>query len=349
MAMIYQNSFMTIAATAAKSPIAGLFSTSSKVELKSINVQLIHHFPNSAADDRKKTFPLLSRAWTYQERMLAPRALFFGQDEISWECLQGRRCECGIGESYLRDEIEKPRFFSILDQSPGENDARVAQGRKKRLWRKAIIQYSPLSLTFASDKLPALAGLAEHWRHSTNWTYLAGLWKENLELDLLWYREERSHLKFHPDVSPWRAPSWSWASIEGPIMYEQEHYLPGSPVDHSFYCRILKADCTLMGQSLTGQVTAGYIDLACSIVPVSFSTDGVFHESKEILFFPDSDAKGEGYLIRMIELSYHMELFLVVTPSEANPKAYTRVGIASLPAMESQLLPWSEETTIRII
>jgi hypothetical protein len=65
MAIIYQNS-LTIAATSAVSPYAGLFSSSAKVEGGSVYVQLIHHFPNFAADDEKEVFPLLKRAWTYR-------------------------------------------------------------------------------------------------------------------------------------------------------------------------------------------------------------------------------------------------------------------------------------------
>jgi hypothetical protein len=66
MATIYQNSFITIAATSAISPNAGLFSSSEKFELGSVYVQLIHHFPNSVTNDEKEVFPLLKRAWAYR-------------------------------------------------------------------------------------------------------------------------------------------------------------------------------------------------------------------------------------------------------------------------------------------
>lgn len=33
-----------------------------------------------------------SRGWVYQERMLSPRTLFFGRDEIHWECRKGVVC-----------------------------------------------------------------------------------------------------------------------------------------------------------------------------------------------------------------------------------------------------------------
>lgn len=37
--------------------------------------------------------PLHTRAWVYQERTLAPRVLHFGGNQILWECLRSYRCE----------------------------------------------------------------------------------------------------------------------------------------------------------------------------------------------------------------------------------------------------------------
>jgi hypothetical protein len=73
-------------------------------------------------------------------------------------------------------------------------------GRKKT-WRNIVVQYSRLALTMPSDKLPALSGLAGHMRRSTNQTYLAGLWKNSLPLDLLWYRESTSRTLQQPSLS----------------------------------------------------------------------------------------------------------------------------------------------------
>lgn len=41
------------------------------------------------------TFPLLSRAWGFQERLLATRAVHFTPSELVWECQEARWCECG--------------------------------------------------------------------------------------------------------------------------------------------------------------------------------------------------------------------------------------------------------------
>jgi Heterokaryon incompatibility protein (HET) len=142
MAAIYHNSFLTIAATAAASPMAGLFCTHAQINISSVSVQLVHHFPNSPTDDTSNRFPLLGRAWTYQERMLAPRVLHFGQKEIVWECFNTRRCECGGKEGYFIGEVSKSHFYNTITRSiSGDFQTR------EQLWRQIVVAYSPLALT----------------------------------------------------------------------------------------------------------------------------------------------------------------------------------------------------------
>jgi hypothetical protein len=80
--------------------------------------------------------------------------------------------------------------------------------------------YSTMRLTKASDKLPVIAGLASEIAHEQqNTRYLAGLWSDSLLTDLLWFV---LHNEYHePEASyrrnQWRAPSWSWASIDAEV------------------------------------------------------------------------------------------------------------------------------------
>jgi hypothetical protein len=66
MATVYQNSFVTISATSAISPNAGLFSTPLKARVDSVYAQQIYHFPNSVTGDVKNQLPLLKQAWTHR-------------------------------------------------------------------------------------------------------------------------------------------------------------------------------------------------------------------------------------------------------------------------------------------
>ncbi|ETS73598.1 hypothetical protein PFICI_14544 [Pestalotiopsis fici W106-1] len=70
-------------------------------------------------------------------------------------------------------------------------------------------------------KLPALAGSAEIFRRATGNTYVAGLWRETLLVDLCWYRKD---FRSEKNSSSQNAPSWSWASVDGGVEYDHDLY-----------------------------------------------------------------------------------------------------------------------------
>jgi len=68
-----------------------------------------------------------------------------------------------------------------------------------------------MNLTKEEDKLVAIAGLAKEVQRVTGWDYAAGLWKWNIETQLLW-RTTKGH-KLPAKEIEYRATSWSWVSI----------------------------------------------------------------------------------------------------------------------------------------
>ncbi|KAF8962342.1 heterokaryon incompatibility protein-domain-containing protein, partial [Flammula alnicola] len=126
--------------------------------------------------------PLLPRAWVYQERSLAARSVHLHANEMVWACNVTQRCECkaldgsppeGDGWSASKDRIAK---LGAL------NDKKALHG----LWRTIVEDVSLLDLTYESDRLPALSGLAYRFAEyfPKNERYLAGLWEGDLARDL---------------------------------------------------------------------------------------------------------------------------------------------------------------------
>ncbi|PVH85046.1 hypothetical protein DL98DRAFT_609189 [Cadophora sp. DSE1049] len=76
-------------------------------------------------------------------------------------------------------------------------------------WGELITMYSALDLTFYSDKLNAVAGMAARAAARWSTTYLAGLWKEELPVCLLWNVCSNSS-----NQPKGKFPSWSWASSD---------------------------------------------------------------------------------------------------------------------------------------
>lgn len=91
-------------------------------------------------------------------------------------------------------------------------------------WQGIVSYYSSRDLTQIADKLSALAGLARLISEALSvesGSYLAGHWKEDLISSLLWYV---SSPKTPNRSTPYRAPRWSWASVNGQINYFREGY-----------------------------------------------------------------------------------------------------------------------------
>ncbi|KAJ8112821.1 hypothetical protein OPT61_g4899 [Boeremia exigua] len=106
MGNIYQNAYLTLAATAASNGSEGCFSMQSRRTqefrvhprngAESIVVrEKIQHWQTRSARATVKDFPLQTRGWVLQERYLSPRTLHFCSDELVWECLEDLTCECG--------------------------------------------------------------------------------------------------------------------------------------------------------------------------------------------------------------------------------------------------------------
>jgi len=81
--------------------------------------------------------------------------------------------------------------------------------------------YSELHFTFEKDKLIALSGIVE--RMAKLWPdnrYIAGLWEENLLLQLSWFADFDEVAR----PSSFRAPTWSWASIKSVVSWSSVDY-----------------------------------------------------------------------------------------------------------------------------
>jgi hypothetical protein len=114
MASIYENAYLTLCATHSSSDNGGCYSyLRPNYIVKKTNMvkkdgreydvyfRVLSRSTRELPDWSRATmhycrqiFPLMIRAWTYQERLLSPRLLHFTSGELSWECSELRSCEC---------------------------------------------------------------------------------------------------------------------------------------------------------------------------------------------------------------------------------------------------------------
>ncbi|KAK0617668.1 heterokaryon incompatibility protein-domain-containing protein [Immersiella caudata] len=112
MADIYQNAYLTLAATHSTSGSIGCFTAGrcGKILVGEQEVTLpdslrrwhgvrlrekVQHWTAPMGRASAKTHPVLSRGWIFQERILSPRVLHFCAEEMVWECKSTTQCECG--------------------------------------------------------------------------------------------------------------------------------------------------------------------------------------------------------------------------------------------------------------
>lgn len=96
-------------------------------------------------------------------------------------------------------------------------------------WVKNVAWYTKRQLTRPGDKLRAIGGIADKYHVVMEDQYLAGLWRSYIPAGLLWRRIVASKEGILlPRPLRYRAPSWSWASIDGEIDYDWPERMDGS-------------------------------------------------------------------------------------------------------------------------
>lgn len=91
-------------------------------------------------------------------------------------------------------------------------------------WYKLVKQYSACGLTEEKDKLVAISGIVDEVENLTGDRCLAGVWRRDMPRCLFWkvdwpgeYSYLREDFPEKPQPTHWRAPSWSWASLNLPV------------------------------------------------------------------------------------------------------------------------------------
>ena len=201
--------------------------------------------------------PISKRAWTLQERLISPRTIHFTRDQLLWHC---RTCEWT--EGYVHNSFRSHDEFKLGCQKAGnyidreEHDtywrSRLPDPNDQpyfnlnfavEIWYSCISEYTTRFLSHSSDKLAAISGLAQKYANMEMGRYLAGLWEQDIFRGLAWTRVkpgERTEEKYmsyfaikakrtiaaralKPPVL-YRAPSWSWASVNGPVAINEAFF-----------------------------------------------------------------------------------------------------------------------------
>ncbi len=116
--------------------------------------------------------------------------------------------------SWLPGFIGMRRAFQEVVSMQPEWSTLADEIRFHVLWMQIVSAYSRRQLTDEKDRLVALLGVARTVQEKTKAVFVEGLWHEVLGLNLLWVSES----PMDPSESrASHAPTWSWASAQGPV------------------------------------------------------------------------------------------------------------------------------------
>ncbi|KAM6508065.1 hypothetical protein FSOLCH5_013264 [Fusarium solani] len=232
MSQVYANAHVTIFADAAPDSTSGFLDPPSRDATPRFNVPFktqdleegvlhirtrgflaeelpFHTWTTKGGKGRSK---LSTRGWVFQERLLSPRTLHFSRNEMAWECRSVCECECSA------TSLRTLRTTSVIKHFlyPQNIDASKVQAS----WRSDIVPaYTQLDLTFSTDRLPAIEGLASAaGKLRSDDEYVFGLWRNSIKADLMWHipRSGRPSNR----IVDGGAPTWSWASLTGEAAYD---------------------------------------------------------------------------------------------------------------------------------
>lgn len=197
---------------------------------------------NSAIKTRSDSKgPLSTRKWVLQEEVLSTRLLRFAKGQVWWQCQElqcNERFPFGYKaiDSYFRErkfhikqsiEWASIKTFMLTSRRTisvrrGNNAHKLAKHLQARYyWLATVNEYCSRLMTHDSDTLPAISGIAKEYQRQLNKndkSYKAGIWRDELPEDLLWYTKQPGAKL----ATSYVAPSWSWASMSSGPYYNQD-------------------------------------------------------------------------------------------------------------------------------
>ncbi|KAI3401211.1 hypothetical protein diail_11917 [Diaporthe ilicicola] len=275
MSDIYGGTFLNLAASTATSVHEGFFQRKkyhnggfiARVTTSDYCRQQNFHSRMAYEESTTDSY-LATRAWAFQEKLLSPRTIYFGDTGLFWEC------RSHMGSEFLPDGF------------PGLHGGQVVIPEDMPWdWWHIVRHYSKAKLTYSSDRLPALSGIAARQRQLTGGQYLAGMWRESLITQLPWQLVGKKRRR--PE---WRAPTWSWASVDGAATYWG--YWRHKNLKLNECIQVLEVWTRPSGPDPYGAVTDGQLMVSCNhLILGHIDTVGIVNEEVDDLVHVEAGSR----------------------------------------------------------
>jgi len=171
---------------------------------------------------------VFKRAWILQEWLLSKRIIWYTSSGLFFEChSEPPHTPC---QEQISLSVAKP---NLRDHLMLKNAFHFSNPTILQFWYRAVEVYSSFDITYTSDWILAIEGLAKEVSEiigrsqSANLSqeslpqavYLSGIWLADIHRGLLWQMD--------PKAVPWtrtveKAPTWSWSSLLTPVKWPND-------------------------------------------------------------------------------------------------------------------------------
>ena len=180
MESVYAGSVLTISAADAENSNEGFLNSRSPLRYQSCRLDsddsttlLVEPYTSHcmSLNDEPGMTNLDQRGWVLQERLLSPRTLYFGHENLHWECREGFVCE--NNPSFKAEEFShghynyvnhKSLYLKVREAPLSTLDIKEDENLALMLWGNVMRAYSRMTLSWQEDKLAALAGIARSFQ-----------------------------------------------------------------------------------------------------------------------------------------------------------------------------------------
>lgn len=275
-------------------------------------------------------YPLFTRGWTYQEHQLSPRILIYGSREMIYWCADSSHRDGGNERPHWQ---EHNHYASLLfyQAQLGASQAGSVVFEHPRSWGDVVENYSKRKLTVENDKLPAVAAVAEQYAKTAPVTdYLAGLWREDLLLQCLWRVWDPKKTR---RPQQYRAPSWSWAALDGDVYPWSA--LSDETAVRQVSCVLMHAETTLCSANMRfGNVKAGVMRIRAKM--------------RQVLWLNYDEYRNGKYQALNLSCGRHPdmsdeELALLSELGGADPRLTINIDVVGEWAAGKEIMLWSAE------
>jgi hypothetical protein len=184
MASIFGSSYLTISASHGRDAEVGCFSlrpTSIEYNYRKDNGEEFSVFVRKLSEHRalhtpnlfSKGLPDVGKAWCFQERLLSKCVVHFTKSEMLWDCTSICHCECGALDNdrnslmgtYNKvldslNFVQETQKYTLSSFQESQELEITLKKKVWELWTNILKHYRTRKLTYESDFLPALSGLA---------------------------------------------------------------------------------------------------------------------------------------------------------------------------------------------